>query len=80
VREPAAPRPFRTAGYPYVPGLFVLASLLIVCSALWTDLVRPIITATALGPSAAGLLVIALGLPFYAGFRLRRPRAGVTRS
>ena len=71
VREPAAPRPFRTIGYPIVPGVFVLASLAIVCSALWTDLAQPLIAGTELGPSAAGLLVIGLGLPLYAIFRIR---------
>jgi basic amino acid/polyamine antiporter, APA family len=71
VREPDAPRPFRTIGYPIVPALFVLASLAIVCSALWTDLVQPLLNGTALGPSAAGLLVIGLGLPLYAGFALK---------
>ncbi|MEX2273660.1 MAG: amino acid permease [Vicinamibacterales bacterium] len=68
VREPDAPRPFRTIGYPVVPAVFVLASLAIVCSALWTDLVQPLIAGTQLGPSAAGLLIIALGLPIYAAF------------
>ena len=72
VREPDAPRPYKTMGYPVVPGIFVLASLAIVVSALWTDLVVPFRAGTDLGPSAAGLLVIALGLPLYAAFRLRR--------
>ena len=60
-REPDAPRPFRTFGYPVAPGLFAGVSLLIVANALWTDLGKPLISGTALGPSAAGLLVIALG-------------------
>ncbi|MDQ3170960.1 MAG: amino acid permease [Acidobacteriota bacterium] len=72
VREPEAPRPYKTLGYPVVPGIFVLASLAIVVSALWTDLVVPLRTGTDFGPSAAGLLVIALGLPLYAAFRLRK--------
>ncbi|MDQ3069373.1 MAG: amino acid permease [Acidobacteriota bacterium] len=71
VREPDAPRPFKTMGYPFVPGIFVLASLAIVISALWTDLVVPIRTGAAFGPSAVGLLVIALGLPLYALFSAR---------
>ena len=74
-REPDAPRPFRTIGYPVVPGIFVIASLAIVCSALWTDLVVPMRSGQAFGPSAAGLLVIGLGLPLYAGFRLRSQKA-----
>lgn len=72
VREPDAPRPYRTLGYPVIPGIFVLASFAIVVSALWTDLVVPFQTGTALGPSAAGLLVIALGLPLYFAFRSRQ--------
>jgi APA family basic amino acid/polyamine antiporter len=71
VREPDAPRPYKTMGYPVIPGIFVIVSLAIVCSALWEDLVRPLIAGTELGPSAAGLLVIGLGLPIYAAFRLR---------
>jgi len=74
MREPDAPRPYTTMGYPVVPGIFVLASLAIVVSALWMDLVVPIRTGTELGPSAAGLLVIALGLPLYAIFRYRTAR------
>ena len=75
VREPDAPRPFRTFGYPIVPGIFVLASLAIVVSALWTDLAAPLMAGTQLGPSAAGLLVIALGLPLYLLFSLRQKRS-----
>ncbi|HEY8535128.1 MAG TPA: amino acid permease, partial [Vicinamibacterales bacterium] len=54
-RFPDEPRPFRAWGYPVMPGLFVLASALIVANAIWRD---P-------GPSAAGLLIMAAGLPLY---------------
>ena len=47
------------------PAIFAVVSLLIVLNALWTDLVTPITSGTPFGPSAAGLLVIALGLPLY---------------
>jgi basic amino acid/polyamine antiporter, APA family len=67
-REPDAPRPFRTFGYPFAPGLFAVVSLLVVGNALWADLIDPLLKGTPLGPSAAGLLVIALGLPLYAWF------------
>ena len=40
-REPDAPRPFRALGYPIAPAIFTIAMLLIVCNALWTDLVVP---------------------------------------
>ena len=51
-----------------VPGLFVAVSALIVANALWTDLVAPLTGGRAMGPSAAGLLIIGLGLPLYAWF------------
>jgi APA family basic amino acid/polyamine antiporter len=70
-REPDAPRPFRTFGYPFAPGLFALVSFLIVGNALSTDLLVPLLRGTPLGPSAAGLLVVALGLPLYAWFARR---------
>ncbi len=59
-RHPDEPRPFRAWGYPLMPGLFVLASALIVGNAIWRD---P-------GPSAAGLAIICAGLPLY--FYLQR--------
>ena len=74
-REPDAPRPFRAWGYPVAPAIFALASLLIVLNALWTDLVIPIMTDAPWGPSAAGLIVIAAGLPVY--FLLRRRSSAV---
>jgi APA family basic amino acid/polyamine antiporter len=60
--RPDEPRPFRAWGYPIAPGVFALASLLIVLNALWRD---P-------GTTGAGLLVMAAGLPFYAIARQRR--------
>ncbi len=70
-REPHAPRPFRAWGYPVAPAIFTIASLLIVLNALWTDLVTPILSNQPWGPSAAGLLVIGLGVPVYAFLRRR---------
>lgn len=65
-RHPDQVRPFRAWGYPVMPGLFVLASALIVVNAIWRD---P-------GPSAAGVVIILAGLPLYVYLRLRRPTAG----
>lgn len=75
-REPQAPRPYSALGYPLAPAIFVLACLLIVGNALWTDLGAPLADGRPPGPSAAGLFVIALGLPLYWWFRrgARRPR------
>ena len=71
-REPMAERPFKALGYPLAPGIFAIASLLIVLNALWVDLGSPLVNGTSLGPSAAGLLVIALGLPLYLWFSRAR--------
>ncbi len=53
--EPDAPRPYRCWGYPVVPGIFVLSSLALTIS-IWLQ--RP-------GRSTIGLLIIAIGVPFY---------------
>jgi APA family basic amino acid/polyamine antiporter len=54
-QRPQERRPFRAWGYPVMPGLFVLASALIVGNAIWRE---P-------GPSAAGVAIISAGLPLY---------------
>ena len=64
-RDPSAARPFRTWGYPVVPGVFVAASGAVVVNAIWRE-------PTA---SGAGVLLIAAGIPLYLLFR-RRAAAG----
>ena len=72
MREPDAPRPFKALGYPVAPAIFTIVSALIVFNALWTDLGQPLIRGGEFGPAAAGLIVIALGIPIY--FALRSVR------
>ncbi len=55
-REPDAPRPYRTWGYPLVPAIFVAASLALVVNTL---VEKP-------RESGIGLVLILLGLPAYA--------------
>jgi len=61
-RLPDAPRPYRTLGYPLVPLLFVATAAWLVVNTL---VERPV-------ESAAGLVLIAAGWPFYLYFRRRR--------
>jgi len=61
-KMPDAPRPYRTIGYPAVPMLFLLLAVLLVINTLVASPVE----------SAAGLLLIALGLPVYFYYRPRR--------
>jgi basic amino acid/polyamine antiporter, APA family len=64
-REPHAPRPFKAWGYPLAPAVFTLASFAIVANAAWTDLIEPMVSGGAWGPSAAGIVIIAAGIPVY---------------
>jgi APA family basic amino acid/polyamine antiporter len=54
-REPNAPRPFRTPGYPVTPVVFVLAALVIVVNTIVAQPVQSLI----------GLVLALLGLPAY---------------
>jgi APA family basic amino acid/polyamine antiporter len=56
---PVAPRRYRAIGYPVVPGVFVLVAIWLVINSLSATPVE----------SVAGLLLMALGLPFYFYFR-----------
>jgi APA family basic amino acid/polyamine antiporter len=56
---PAAPRRYRAIGYPVIPALFVLVAVWLVGNSFVATPVE----------SAAGLLLIAIGLPFYLYFQ-----------
>jgi APA family basic amino acid/polyamine antiporter len=63
-REPGAPRPFKALGYPVAPAIFVAACFFIVINGVYN---RP-------GPTGAGLLVMAAGIPLYMWLTRRRQR------
>jgi len=63
-REPQAERPFKALGYPLAPGFFVIAS----AGAIVAEAIRLPDT------TAAGLAVIAAGLPVYFLFVVRARR------
>jgi APA family basic amino acid/polyamine antiporter len=54
-KEPNAPRPFSTWGYPVAPAIFVIASLTMVGYSLYTNNFN----------ERTGLAIIAVGLPLY---------------
>lgn len=54
-RQPGAERPFRAWGYPLAPGIYAVASALILANGLYS----------APGPTGAGVLVILAGIPLY---------------
>jgi len=55
IREPNAPRPYKTWGYPVVPALFVLVTICLIVLTMWNAFVQSMI----------GLAIIAMGLPVY---------------
>ncbi|MDP9205939.1 MAG: amino acid permease [Gemmatimonadota bacterium] len=63
---PAAPRRYRTPGYPVVPLLFVLVAVWLVINSVKAYPIE----------SVVGLFLIALGLPFYLFFQVRVSHAG----
>lgn len=63
VRRPGMPRPFRVPGYPFVPALFVAASIWM---GFFTVRSRP-------WESLLGLLTVAAGIPVYLWMRRRAP-------
>ena len=62
-REPDAHRPYKTWGYPVVPGLFVLTTIALIAITIWNNPPR----------SIAGLAIIAAGLPVYFYFSKKNP-------
>jgi APA family basic amino acid/polyamine antiporter len=65
-RDPDAPRPYRTWGYPVVPALFVLVTIYLI---IFTIKNAPL-------QSLFGLVIIAMGLPVYWYFARRNERPG----
>jgi APA family basic amino acid/polyamine antiporter len=61
-REPSTARPFRAWGYPWAPAIFVAVSSIVVLNEIWRN---P-------RPSAAGLAIIAAGVPVYWWMTRRR--------
>jgi basic amino acid/polyamine antiporter, APA family len=64
-REPNAPRPYRTAGYPFVPAIFIATAAVLLCYTFWSNLRN----------SIGGVVVILLGIPVYMWFARKRLRA-----
>jgi APA family basic amino acid/polyamine antiporter len=61
-REPEGMRPYRTAGYPVVPALFIVTAAILLCYTFLDNL----------RDSIAGVIVILLGIPVYLWFARRR--------
>jgi APA family basic amino acid/polyamine antiporter len=65
-KQPDTPRPYRVAGYPWVPAVFLIAMTGLILNTLWE---RPV-------QSLLGVGMVALGVPFF--MWRRRPLAAGT--
>jgi APA family basic amino acid/polyamine antiporter len=74
-REPDTPRPYKVPGYPFVPWVFVLFSLLYLGFTIYNDLAayRAALAAgrPAMINSAFGLALVLVGTPVYLFYRAR---------
>lgn len=64
VRQPGLPRPFRTPGYPFVPGLFLLGTAALTVAVI---IERPLVAAISITTIAAGVPVFWLWTATRAG-------------
>jgi APA family basic amino acid/polyamine antiporter len=67
-REEAASLPYRTAGYPFVPALFIGTAAVLLCYTFVDNLRNSIL----------GVVVILLGIPVYLWFARRKAAQGST--
>ena len=67
-REPDVPRPYRTAGYPFVPAIFVGTAAVLLCYTFLSNL----------RDSIGGVVIILLGIPVYMWFARKRLRPNST--
>ncbi len=61
-RLPNLERPYRTIGYPVIPLVFLLVALWLIINTFMTKRVE----------SMAGIILMGMGLPLYAYFKLRK--------
>jgi APA family basic amino acid/polyamine antiporter len=71
-RMPGAERPYRLRGYPYLPVIFILFSLLYVVITVYNDISSFLSGKSVIINSVFGLFLTAIGIPFYWYFK-RKP-------
>lgn len=67
-REPEVNRPYRAAGYPLVPALFIVTAAVLLCYTFASNLRN----------SIAGVVVILLGIPVYLWFAAKKRASSAT--
>ena len=68
-KMPGAPRPYKMGGYPWLPLIVLLFNLFYLGFTLYSDIHNYLVGKTVLMNSVLGLIISALGIPFYFYFR-----------
>jgi APA family basic amino acid/polyamine antiporter len=68
-KMPNAERPYRVWGYPFVPGFFVMATLIFLVLTVFNDVTNYLSGSSPLINSLFGLLLTVLGVPLYLYFK-----------
>lgn len=74
-KMPDADRPYKLKGYPYIPVVFILFTLLYFIITIYNDVHNYVTGQSRIIYSALGLLLLAAGVPFYVYFRWKQRRA-----
>jgi APA family basic amino acid/polyamine antiporter len=72
-KMPDVPRPYRVWGYPVVPAIFVIFAAAFVILTVYSDIDNYLTGRAAIINSVFGLVLVALGLPFYLYFTRKMP-------
>jgi APA family basic amino acid/polyamine antiporter len=73
-KMPDIPRPYKVWGYPVIPILFIVFAIIYVAFTLYGDIDAYIKGQTPLINSLMGLLLVALGIPFYLYWNRKKKR------
>ncbi|HEY6064132.1 MAG TPA: hypothetical protein VIV35_11015, partial [Chitinophagaceae bacterium] len=70
-KMPLAERPYKAWGYPLVPAIFILFTVIYIATTLYYDIDNYMNGKSNIINSVFGLLLTALGIPLYFYFKMR---------
>lgn len=73
-KYPDAERPYKVWGYPYVPIIFIVFATIFVIVTLYNDIVNYHAGNSQIINSLFGLLLVAIGIPFFVYFNTKRKK------
>jgi len=76
-KMPLAERPYKAWGYPIVPIIFVLFTVIYIATTLYSDISNYVSGKSPIINSVFGLLLTATGIPLYFYFRRKKPESNL---